>query len=447
MEVSMETQNPQLKVVKGSSLIDGRGGGVLQNAVVVIDGSRIKEIGTEGEVKVPSEAEVIELANCTLMPGLIDIHVHLAGHNVLTFENYRVAQVEVSPQLQMLYTLLHGQILFEMGFTTLRDHPYPTAHSGHNTGELVAIRDAINAGIFAGPRLMVGGFALITGAHIDRVFPGHFRREPGYTADGPWELRKVVRTHLRTGVDFIKTCASGGGGTPGAPADIRNMTQEEIDAIVDEAHAFKKQCACHCFTPESEKMAVRAGVDTIEHTVFTDEEAIEMMKAENKVIVPTLYHRSDRAIEARRQTGAPEFVVNKLKSVQPYAWETFKRVHQAGIKIAMGTDLEVDVEVGTNAYELELYVDHGMTPMEAIQTATKNAAEAIWLDQDTGTLEAGKCADMIAVEGDPLEDIRVLQDRKRIKIVMKEGKVFVDRRAGHEKFVVHDQEHGWKRFS
>lgn len=191
-------------------------------------------------------------------------------------------------------------------------------------------------------------------------------------------------------------------------------------------------------------MAVRAGVDTIEHMVFTDDEAIAMMKGENKPVTPTLLHRSDRAIAVRSKFGTSEFTLNKMRSLQPHTKETFQRCHQAGIKIAMGTDMGLDPEMGSNAQELEIYVNYGMTPMEAIQTATKNTAEAIRLDKVTGTLEKGKFADIIAVEGDPLKDIRVLQEKQKIKIVMKEGKIGVDRRPGHEKSVIHDVQWAWK---
>jgi imidazolonepropionase-like amidohydrolase len=169
------------------------------------------------------------------------------------------------------------------------------------------------------------------------------------------------------------------------------------------------------------------------------------MKAEDKIIVPTLAHRSDRAIEVRRRAGSSEFVLNKMKKIQPFTQETFKKFHQAGIKIALGTDLQIDPEMGTSAHEMEIYVDYGMTPMEAIQTGTRNAAEALGLDRDIGTLEPGKFADIIAVQGNPLKDIRILQDKKKIQMVMKEGKIFVFRKPGREKFVIHDREWGWKR--
>jgi imidazolonepropionase-like amidohydrolase len=441
----MEKKPEKTTVLKGPRLIDGLGGDVLKNAVVIIEEGRIKEIGTEAQIALPADAEIIDMADCTLLPGLLDIHLHCSAHNVLTFKNYRIAQLEVTPPLQMLYTLLHQQIMLEMGFTTLRDHPWPNAYGGHNSVELVALRDAVEAGIFAGPRLVVGGYATMTSSHLDLIVPRGCRREPDATADGPWELRKLVRQQLRVGVDFIKTCASGGGGTDKEAPDVRNMTQEELDAIVDEAHALDKHCACHCFTPTAQKMAIRAGADTIDHCVFTDDEAIDLLVSKKKFIVPTLLHRSDRAIEVRKRVGTSDFTLKKMKMLQPTTKETFQRFIKAGVKIAMGTDTQIDAEMGANAHELEIYVDYGMTPMEAIQTATKNAAEAIWLGKETGTLESGKFADIIAVEGDPLSDIRILQEKEKIMIVMKEGKVFVDRRPGHRKVVIHDEGWGWKR--
>ncbi len=434
----------QTTVLKGRRLVDGIGGDLL-DGVVVVEGGTIRAVGSTAEVQVPLGARVVDMFDCTLMPGLIDTHVHLPHFNVTTCKNVRIANYESTPSLHMLYALHHARMCFEMGFTTLRDFGR-SSYAGDNSVEMVAVREAINCALFPGPRLVVGGRVHITNSHFDLSMPAAVVRQLDWPADGPWELRKMSRRRLRAGCDLIKTCASGGGGSDKEEPDIRNMTQEELDAIVDEAHAFHKPCACHCFTSLSQKMAVRAGVDTIEHCVFTDDEAIAMIKDEGKYVVPTLAHRSDRAIEARRSMGTSEFVVQKMKKIQPHTKETFQRFYHAGVKIAMGTDTHIDPDMGQNAMELEIYVNYGMTPMEAILTATRNAAEAIQLDRQVGTLEPGKLADIIAVDGNPLSDISLLQKRENIRMVMKEGHIYIDRRPERNKVVIHDEEWmQWRR--
>jgi imidazolonepropionase-like amidohydrolase len=318
------------------------------------------------------------------------------------------------------------------------------SYAGHVTAEMCAIRDAIEYGIVAGPRLFCAGWAIITNAHLDCILPRNAPRTPLATADGPWELRKLARTQLRIGADLIKTCCSGGGGTDKEEPDVRNMTQEEIDAIVDEAHAFGKRCAVHCFTPQAQKMAMRAGADTLEHAVFTDDEAIAMMKERKIILTPTLQHRTDHAIELRRWMGTPEFTLAKMKKIQPYTKETFQRLHRAGVKMALGTDTQLDPEMGSQAGEMAIYVNYGMTPEEAIATGTKNAAEAIGIADHLGTLEPGKWADIIAVKGNPYADITVLGRKENILLVLKDGKVYVDRRPGRNERLIHDASWGWK---
>lgn len=441
----MSDQKKNVQVLKSKQVIDATGADPIKNGIIVVEDKVVKQVGTEQNIAIPEEAEVVDLTNYTLMPGMLDLHTHLSAFNISCFNNYRIAQLELPQQTQQLYGLLHAQVLLEMGFTTIRDQPWPTLDAGHNYKDLCANRDAIANGIFAGPRLFTGGYCLMTGAHLDLIVPKAVRREAGFTADGPWELRKLARTLLRFGVDFIKTSASGGGGTDSEAPDIRNLTQDELDAIVDEAHAFGKICSCHCFTPTSIKMSVIAGVDTIEHVVFHDEESIQMLVDSQIPVVPTLLHRSDHALAIRETNGTSKFTMDKMRKLQPYTEETFKRYHQAGVKIAMGSDTQVEPYMGQNAMELEIYVNFGMTPMEAILTATKNAAEAIKLGKKCGTIEAGKFADIIAIDGDPLQDIRLLQQKEKIALVMKEGRVWVDRRPGYPaKYVVNDQSYGWK---
>lgn len=442
-DIRAADENGSIKVIKGGTLIDGNGGQPLKNAIAVLQGGRIKEIGTQDKITIPPDAEIVDCGNCTLIPGMMDLHIHTMMFNCLTFHNYRVAQWEVTPQLQQMYSAFHAQMCFDMGFTTLRDLGMNSSR-GLLTAELCAVRDAIDAGIIDGPRMLIGGFTTITGSHLDLIQPRAMQRFAFQTADGPWELRKLARTNLRAGCDVIKTCASGGGGTDKEEPDIRNMTQDELDAIVDEAHAFHKLAAVHCFTTEAHRMAIKAGADTIEHMVFSDDEDIAMIKEAGIPVTPTLSHRTDHAIETRKEQGTPMFILNKMKYLQPFCFDTFQKMYKAGIKVAMGTDMGYDPEMGHNAGELEIYVKLGMTPMHALQTATKNAAEAIKLGHELGTLEAGKLADIVAVNGDPLQDIRVLQEKKNIHVVMKEGKVYADRRPGKNKSVVEASPGDWK---
>ena len=424
-------------VLRGAQVIDSLHEEPLPGNMIVIQGKSIRDVGALEEP--PDVDRVIDAAGCTLMPGLIDAHLHVSGFNCLTFGNYRAAQFEVTPQRQAFYALFHAQVCLDMGFTSLRDVGGHKA-SGPNTREMVAVRDAINAGIVAGPRLLVAGFAYITSAHLDLPLPGAAPREQGATADGPWDLRRMVRRNMRDGCDLIKTCASGGGGTNKEEPDVRNMCQEEISAIADEAHAFKKPCACHCFTAESQKMALRAGVDTLEHCVWTDDEAIQMMLERRTILTTTLLHRTDYAIDSRRRSGTPEFVLAKMKRLQPDTKETFQRLNEAGVRIALGTDTGIDPEIGRNAAEMEIYVRYGMAPMDAIKAGTATAADALGIGDRVGTLEKGKLADIIAVDGDPSVDIGLLQQREKIKLVMKEGDVCVDRLHGRDVTVVSDPE-------
>jgi imidazolonepropionase-like amidohydrolase len=437
-----EAKGP-IKVIKGGTLIDGNGGKPLKDPVIVLEGRRIKQVGTKNDVKIPARAEVVDCGKLTLMPGLMDVHLHTMMFNCLTFHNYRVAQWEITPELQQMYGLFHAQLCFDMGFTTLRDLGLNSSR-GLLTAHLCAVRDSINAGVLEGPRMFIGGFTTITGSHLDLIQPRAAQRYGFQTADGPWELRKLARTNLLAGCDIVKTCATGGGGTDKEEPDIRNMTQEEMDAIVDEAHAFHKIAAVHCFTPAGQRMALQAGADTIEHMVFSDDETIDMLAESGVWMTPTLLHRTDHAIDTRKDQGTSMFVINKMKALQPYCYETFQKMHKAGVNIAMGTDMGFDPEMGTNARELEVYVKLGMKPMDAILSATRNAARAIKMDKELGTVETGKLADIIAVKGDPLKNIAVLQEKKNIQMVMKEGRIYADRREGKSKNVVNVGPGDWK---
>jgi imidazolonepropionase-like amidohydrolase len=432
----------EMTAIKVGKLIDGNGGPVVDRGVILIEGKRIKAVGRAEDVIIPPNARVIDEPKLTAMPGMMDLHLHIGQFNSLTFRNYRVSQWEISPELQQLYMLFHAQLCFERGFTTLRDEGLMSTR-GLMTEHTIAVRDSINLGIFPGPRLIVAAFTVGTGSHLDLIMPRASLRNPKATADGADEMRKLSRENLLKGADWLKTCASGGGGTDKESPHVRNHTQEELDAVCDEAHAQHAYCSIHCFTPEAQRMALKAGADTIEHMVFHSEEMIEEIVKSGTPVCPTLLHRTDHAIDVRSRTGTPAFTLEKMRKIQPFTFETFQAMHKAGVKIFMGTDMGPEPDMGTNALELEVYVNLGMTPMEAIMTATRNAAEAVHLDKDIGTLDAGKFADILLIDGNPAEDIKVLLPRENIKMVMKDGKVFVDRRKGHEKDIINVDYKSW----
>ncbi len=362
------------------------------------------------------------------MPGLMDLHVHLVSVVDPDEPNAIWAEVGARTQLLTLHAAKNARLMLEAGFTTVRDLAGPINPLNL---EVLALRRAIAIGLVPGPRIFVAGWVGQTGGHSDLPLPDAWPRDESVYADGPWAVRRLVRAEIRLGVDLFKTSASGGAAGHKEELWWRNYTAEELAALVDEAHAVGKRVAVHSHTAEATKRALRAGVDTIEHGTELDEECLALFLETGAFMVPTISIRSERARTGRAAGRAPAEVVRKYQRVAAVGDQWFRRASQAGVRMALGTDTYRSLRDywGQNAYELELMVERGLSPEQALLTGTRNAAEALGAGDRLGTLEPGKLADLLVVEGEPDRDVRVLQDPARILVVMREGRIVVDRRA------------------
>jgi len=419
----MDYNMNEILAIKGGTLFDGTGASLIEKSVVVIKGKNIHEAGPIDEVSIPDDAKIVNAEGMTVMPGLMDLHVHI--FQLIGAEN-PLERFLIPSSLSLLYAAKHAKQMLEAGFTTIRDLVYP--FPDYTGRDMVALRKAIERGLVKGSRLLVAGVVTCTGSHLDVIRPRPLRAQH-ITADGVDEVRKMTRTCLAEEVDWIKTCTTGGmaGSTLNQPG-YRNYTLEELEAIVDEAHAMGTKVASHSEGIVGCRSAAEAGIDTIEHASEIDDEIIETMLKKGLSTTPTLapsHYRED-------VLGLPSAYLPKKLSGREFNevhLESQKKAYEAGVNMAMGTDCGYVFPPGKNAYELELYVRLiGMTPREAILTATQNAAKALGRTEDLGSIEVGKRADVIVVDGDPFGDIRVLQDIGRIKVVVKEGIIEVDRR-------------------
>jgi imidazolonepropionase-like amidohydrolase len=379
--------------------------------MILIEGERVREIGDEREIQphVPPDARVVDLSRYTVLPGLIDAHTHLTGSPYLM--GYR--GLGVSVPRQALLGARNARVTLEAGFTTVRNV------GAYGYADL-ALRDAINAGDVPGPRMLASGPALgITGGHCDENLLApefHFFSEG--VANGVPAVMAKVREDIKYGADLIKFCATGGVLSKGDNAELEQYSPEEMQAIIREAHRLARKVAAHAHGARGIKDAVLAGVDSIEHGSFIDEEDIQLMKQQGTYLVPTLY-LGDWFLENYPKLGLTDDMVAKAKLVMPAARQNVARAFREGVKVAFGTDAAVYPH-GLNAREFAVMVRLGLTPLAAIQAATVNAADLLGWSDRIGTLEPGKYADLIAVEGDPLKDVTTLED---VKVVLKGGEV------------------------
>ena len=410
------SRDRKIKAITGATLIDGTGADPVKGATVLIEGDTILDVGRG--LDIPDGAEVIDASGMTVMPGLIDAHVHLCANgdpSIFSMLQYPLGLIQLMAARNALNTL-------EAGFTTVRDMGAPM-------GFAISLKRAIMMGIARGPRIVTSGRIISqTGGHADFHLPiGISFGEMSRIADGPDEVRKAAREQLRDGADWVKICSSGGVMSPSDPVDTRQFTIDEIRAAVEEAAAVGKAVASHAHGTTGIRNAVVAGVRTIEHGTIMDEEVVALMAEKGVFHVPTLV-ASWSILKHGREGGIPEYAVAKAEQLADYPARSMMLSHRAGVKVAMGTDSGTPFNMhGNNAKELELMVEAGLKPMEALTAATKVGAEAVGLGGRTGILQKGRWADLIVVDGDPLGDITVLQDRSRIKLVMKAGVVEVNR--------------------
>lgn len=405
---------PQKTLIHAAHLLDVKTGKTLDNVNVVIEGDRISSV-TQGAP--PSGAKVITMPNATLLPGFIDAHTHL------TYEpNFGYQELGISIPKEALIGAKNARVTLEAGFTTVRN-------VGARGFTDVALRDSINEGLVPGPRMLVSGPPLsITGGHCDQnLLPYEYHATADGTADGVEAVQHKVRENIKYGADLIKVCATGGVLSKGDDPKASQYTLEELKAIVADAHRLGRKVAAHAHGAQGIAWAAEAGVDSIEHGSYIDENGIRIMKEHGTYLVPTQY-LGDWMRENAAKIGLPAMYAEKMKTVTAAMRQNISKAIQAGVKIALGTDAAVYPH-GLNAHEFEVYTRLGLTPLQSIQTGTVNAADLLGWSDRVGSLEPGKFADIVAVEGDPLKDITLLQHPT---FVMKGGVVYKNISSGRE---------------
>lgn len=402
------------KALQCSKMFDSVNGTVARDVVIFVEGDRITSVEPAATAKLDG-CEVIDLTGKFVTPGLIDCHMHIgmngAGSSLGT-KPYTSLGDATMEGLTNVYSDLMA------GFTSVRT----CGDMGYSD---VAIRNAINRGDFAGPRMMVAGSNLSsTGGHSDTHYNPYLHEvevHSGVAGDGPTEMVKLARTNIKHGVDFIKFMATGGVMSLGTTVGAQQMSYEEMKAICDTAKMYGMITATHAHGTSGIKDAIRAGVTSVEHGMMMDEEGIQLMKEHGTTLVPTII-AAERIIVKGKEAGTPDWAIAKAKQVYDRAHWGFTRCMEEGIPIAFGTDSGTPYNFhGKQAYEFELMVGWGMTPLQALTAATKTASELLRKQDEVGSIEAGKYADVVAFDGDPTEDIKVMTN---CTFVMKGGEVY-----------------------
>ncbi|HET7923079.1 MAG TPA: amidohydrolase family protein [Gammaproteobacteria bacterium] len=404
----------EVVALKAAHLFDGVSGKLVDHGVVVVENGKITAVGND--VKVPANARVIDLGNATLTPGFIDAHVHLGFQGSDNWYRDFYHSMMRFPAEQALYGAQYARRTLEAGFTTVRD-------LGSTDYISLGLRNAINAGVIEGPRMLIANYAIgSTGGHADQApFPPQLVEPAGPiqgVCNGPAECRAAVRYQIKYGADVIKFMPSGGVLSLSDPVDVPELTQAEMDAIVSEAHAWHRKVAAHCHGDEAAKMAIKAGVDSIEHGTFLKDDTLREMKRKGVYLVPTLFAG---AWVGEKANEFPPAIAVKARAAAAQMQLMFQRAVKIGVPIAFGTDAGVEPH-GLDAREFALMVKNGLSPAAALMAATHNAAQLLGIAAETGTLAVGKDADIVAVPGNPLADIH---DTEHPVFVMKQGVIVV----------------------
>lgn len=407
LAASLPAQQARI-LIRAGHLLDVRTGQEPADQTIVVTGDKITAIASTASLPAQAGDREIDLRSMTVLPGLIDAHTHLTFGN--EFDPY--TRLTTDSVREALNGVQFAKVTLEAGFTSVRN----VGASGYSD---VALRDYIDAGRIPGPHMQASGPPLsITGGHCDNNFlPAEYHATAEGVADGVAAVQQRVRQNIKYGADLIKVCATGGVLSKGDDPQASQYSLEELKALVADAHRLGRKVAAHAHGAEGILFASDAGVDSIEHGTYIDADDIAAMKSHGTWLVPTLY-----LIDWMRENGRlPAMFQKKMIDVSAVVVGNQRRAIAAGVKVALGTDAAVYPH-GLNAHEVEVYVTHlGMTPLAAVQTGTINAAELMGWSSRTGALEPGKWADVIAVDGDPLSDVRILQ---HVRFVMKAGVVY-----------------------